>query len=110
MATVADTVEFILTALGNNARFTTRRMFGEYALYADGRVVALICNDQLYVKILPESHELATYCEQDTPYEGARLHYVVAEEELGRIAGLDDILFALAVAVPPPKKKNARGN
>ncbi len=26
-------------------------MFGEYALYCDQRVVALICDDQVFVKI-----------------------------------------------------------
>ena len=35
-----------------------RAMFGEYALYADGKVVALVCGDLFYVKILPASHSL----------------------------------------------------
>ena len=37
----------------------SRAMFGEYALYADGKVVALVCDDLLYVKILPASAALA---------------------------------------------------
>ncbi len=66
MSTQKETVEFILEKLGDK-RFSVRAMFGEYALYADpsksssragGRVVGLICDDQLYVKILPESAEL----------------------------------------------------
>lgn len=107
MATTPETIDFILASLGNSPRFTTRRMFGEYALYADGRVVALVCNDQLYVKILPESSELAACCEQDTPYSGARLHYVVEEDQLTHITNLDEILFHMATVLllPKPKKK-----
>ncbi len=28
-----------------------RKMFGEYALYVDGKVVALVCDDHLFVKL-----------------------------------------------------------
>ncbi|MES2315323.1 MAG: TfoX/Sxy family protein [Patescibacteria group bacterium] len=58
MSTQKETVEFIIEKLGDPKRFAVRAMFGEYALYADGKVVGLICDDQLYVKILPESVEL----------------------------------------------------
>ena len=36
-------------------RFHACAMFGEFALYADGVVVALVCNNILYVKIAPAS-------------------------------------------------------
>lgn len=62
MATRKETVEFILQKLRHENRFTARAMFGEYALYADGKVVALVCDDRLYVKIVPASAELATQC------------------------------------------------
>ena len=55
MSTSPETIEFILEKLGDHDRFTYRAMFGEYALYADRKVVALVCDDQLYVKIKPES-------------------------------------------------------
>jgi TfoX/Sxy family transcriptional regulator of competence genes len=32
---------------------TARKMFGEYAVYLDGVVVALVCDDRLYVKDVP---------------------------------------------------------
>ena len=85
MSTQKETVEFILEKLGEPDRFAVRAMFGEYALYADGNVVALVCDDQLYVKILPSSEALADVCEQDSPYPGAKLHYVVEE---GRVVDM----------------------
>jgi TfoX/Sxy family transcriptional regulator of competence genes len=83
-------------------------MFGEYALYADGKVVALVCDDLLYVKILPASSELENICEKDAPYEGAKLHYVVEEEQLSTIKNLPKILFAIAESIPEKKVKKKK--
>jgi len=82
-------------------------MFGEYALYADGKVVALICDDQLYVKIHPTTEALATLCDQDSPYPGAKPHYLITEEQVRTIRNLPIILFSLATALPKkvPKRK-----
>jgi len=65
MATQKETVEFLLAKLRQPKHFAARAMFGEYALYADGKVVALVCDDLLYVKILPASHELEPLCEKE---------------------------------------------
>lgn len=109
MATTPDTIEFILAALGHDPQFTTRRMFGEYALYADGKVVALVCDDQLYVKIIPESSQLEDWCEKDTPYSGARLHYLVEEIQLQSLDFLPEVLIGMAAVLqrPKPKKKKS---
>lgn len=105
MATHADTIDFILSKLGDYDRFTTRKMFGEYALYADGVVVALVCDDQLYVKIMPASAALADLCEQDAPFPGAKLYYLVEEHQLSTITDLSEILFEIAKSLPKKKVK-----
>jgi TfoX/Sxy family transcriptional regulator of competence genes len=108
MATQKETVEFILAKLRHPSRFSARAMFGEYALYADGKVVALICDDRMYVKILPASDELARKCEQGPPYPGAKPHYIVDEGQFSTLHNLPDILFAVAQSSPAKKKKPAR--
>ncbi len=100
MSTKPETIDFILAKLGDYERFTTRKMFGEYALYADGKVVALVCDDQFYIKIMPESAALADICEQDSPYPGAKPHYLVEEHQLSTIKELPDILIAIGKALP----------
>jgi TfoX/Sxy family transcriptional regulator of competence genes len=45
MSTQKETIEYILEKLGDYKRFSARAMFGEYALYADGKVVALVYDD-----------------------------------------------------------------
>ncbi len=105
MSTQKETVDFILEKLQNSKRFSTRAMFGEYALYADDKVVALIGDDQLYVKILPASSELEGVCEKGEPYPGARPHYLVEEHQLSLIENLPNILFDIARSLPAKKKK-----
>lgn len=103
MATQRATVDFILKKLGDPTTFTVRAMFGEYALYASGKVVALICDDLLYVKIVPQSAELADACEQGPPYPGAKPHYIVAEDQLSDLNRLGEILREVARALPAKK-------
>ncbi len=104
MATQSETIEFILGKLRDRTRFTARAMFGEYALYADGKVVALVCDNLLYVKILPASQELERQCEQGEPYPGAKPHYLVEEGQLATIANLPAILGDIAASLPQKKK------
>lgn len=80
MSTQKETIAFILSKLKPSERFIARPMFGEYGLYADGKIIGLICNDQLFIKILPESVELDEICEKAPPYDGAKDYYLIAED------------------------------
>ena len=50
MATEPEFAQFITDQLSGLDSVATRRMFGEYALYANGKVVGLICDNRLFVK------------------------------------------------------------
>ncbi len=105
MSTQKETIDFILEQLGNGKRFSARAMFGEYALYADGKVVALVCDDLLYVKISPASVQLESLCEKDSPYPGAKPHYMIEEDQLSKMEELPTILLNIAKSLPAKKKK-----
>jgi TfoX/Sxy family transcriptional regulator of competence genes len=105
MATSALTTEFILSHLRPKDAFRVRAMFGEYALYADDKVVALICDNQLYVKVVEASESLAEACELDAPYPGAKPHYVVEESQIVQLKNLSKTLLAIAASLPAKKKK-----
>ena len=105
MSTQKETIEFILDKLGDTKRFRARAMFGEYALYADEKVVALVCDDLMYVKIMEASKELENVCEKGEPYPGAKPHYIVEEIQLSQIDTLPEILLDIAKSLPQKKKK-----
>jgi TfoX/Sxy family transcriptional regulator of competence genes len=108
MATRPETVEFILGKLRDRETFSSRSMFGEYALYADGKVVGFVCDDLLHVKILPASAELESQCEKGAPYPGAKLYYLVDEGQLSTMDRLPAILRAVGESVPVKKKTSRK--
>lgn len=83
-------------------------MFGEFALYADGKPVAFICDDQLFVKILPESAVLEGRCERAPAYPGSKDYYLVPEEMITGDRKLPELLLRVAEVVPMPKMKKSR--
>ena len=109
MGTRKDTAAFILDQLGHADRFRVKSMFGEFALYADGKPVAFICDDQLFVKIMPESALLDTRCEKAPAYPGSKDYYLVPEDLITGDRKLAELLLRIASVLPMPKaKKSAR--
>lgn len=51
MASRQEFVQYSTDQLSGAGTITYRKMFGEYGIYCDGKFFALICNDQLFVKI-----------------------------------------------------------
>ena len=50
MATDKSFVEFITDQIENVGQITYKKMFGEYALYCEGKVIGLVCDNQLFIK------------------------------------------------------------
>lgn len=105
MATQADTIEYILDQLAGIGSLRTRKMFGEYALYLDEKVVGLVCDDQLFVKITDPGKEfVGSRYSEGTPYPGAR-PYLAVEEYIDDHEWLSALVRITADALPLPKPK-----
>nr|WP_315428518.1 TfoX/Sxy family protein [uncultured Albidiferax sp.] len=50
MASHPSTAEFLLDQLAATGAASVRRMFGEYCVYLAGKPVALLCDNQLFLK------------------------------------------------------------
>ena len=110
MATQPGTIEYLLEQLADLAGIATRKMFGEYALYCDHKVVALICDDQLFLKITDASTALLDGAVEGFPYPGAKPWYCISADQwedrewlAGLIRGVADSL-----PLPKPKKQSAK--
>ena len=102
MPTTKSIAHNIVKSFGGAAAFRIKPMFGEYALCADDKVVGLICNDQLYLKIVPASQELAGKCKKGSPYEGSKEQYVVEASQYTLAA---KVAVKIAESVPTTRKK-----
>ena len=108
MSTSRDFVDHVHQQSGLGEALTHRRMFGEVAFYLDGKVVALGCDDCLYVRPSSAVDPGAEGFELDAPYPGAKPHLVV-DRLLDDPPALADLLRRTAAALPAPKPKRRRG-
>ena len=104
MATRQDFIAYIMEQSGLGTRLSSRKMFGEYALYLDGKVVALACDNSLYVKSTKAVETLQESLGVHPPYPGAKPH-LRADELLDDSERLRELLLATAAALPAPKEK-----
>lgn len=50
MASQQKTVDYLMEQSAEAGTITSKKMFGEFALYCDTKVVAFVCDDQLFIK------------------------------------------------------------
>lgn len=55
MATRPETVTHLLHLMSGAGEVSARKMFGEYGVYLEGRMVGLICDERLFLRALPEA-------------------------------------------------------
>lgn len=106
MSTERSFVEYVAEQAALGERLTWKRMFGEYGLYIDGKVVAFACDDSLFVKPAAATVALCAALPQRPPYPGAK-PYPVADELLDDSEALQRLLLATYAQMPPPKPKRA---
>lgn len=107
MGTSTQVAEGILDQLSGAGALSMKKMFGEYAIYLDGKMVASICDDTLFVKPTAGALALLENNPMGPPYPGAKPHLRID-------AALDDadlmaqVLRAVAADLPAPKPKKAK--
>lgn len=102
-----STIDHLLDIARLGPRLTTRRMFGEYALYLDTKVVAFVCDDQLFIKLDPATTALTAKLPTGPAYPGSK-PYGIADELLDDPPALRALLEATAAAMPLPKPKTPK--
>ena len=109
MATKQRTIDFLLDQLNTLRQVRARKMFGEYALYHGDKVVALVCDDQLFVKITAPGKALVgeRYAEGEA-YPGAKPSMLIGAEDLDDHEQLCELIRVTAAALPTPKPKGPR--
>ena len=50
MSSKQSLADFIIEQIENAGTVSARKMFGEYGIFCNGKMVALICDDQFFVK------------------------------------------------------------
>ena len=107
MATDRDFIDYVTEQAGLGGRLTSKKMFGEYALYLDGKVVGFACDNSLFIKPSAAAVALAPDLPRRPPYPGAK-DYPVADELLDDTDALRRLIAATADLMPPPRPARPR--
>ncbi len=87
---------------------SARKMFGEYGLYCDGKMVGTICDDQLFIKMNEPGKAFAEgHYHEASPYDGAKAALQIKADKLEDVAWLSELVRLSAEALPAPKAKKA---
>jgi len=107
MATDEDFVLFASDQMSDAGTITYRKMFGEYAVYCDGKVVALICDNKLFVKQTEAGREYIGNIIEAPAYEGAKPSFLI-EEQLEDREWISSLIRITAAELPEPKQKKRK--
>ena len=108
MTTSKGTIDYLLEQLQPLGEVSTRKMFGEYALYYEGKVVAFVCDDRLFIKPTEPGRDLIGTVTLGQPYPGAKDYFEIAGDEWEDADALGAIVRTTADALPAPAPKKPR--
>lgn len=103
MASTSEYLEYVLDLLADVSDVSTRKMMGEYLLYAQGKLFGGVYDDRFLVKDTPASRAVLSAVE--VPYEGASEMLLVDVEDGAVVANL---VMEMLPELPEPKKRRVK--
>ena len=105
MASQQSTVDFILEQIAEAGSVSAKKMFGEYGIFCEGKMVALVCDDQLFVKPTAVGKTFIGEYVEACPYPGAKSCLLISGDKWDDREWLAKLIEITAAELPLPKKK-----
>jgi TfoX/Sxy family transcriptional regulator of competence genes len=93
--------------MSDAGRIASRKMFGEYAIYCDDKVVALVCDNQLFVKPTEKGRAYIEDIVEAPPYPGAKPYFLV-EDRFEDREWISHLIRITAQEVPTSQPRKAK--
>lgn len=107
MSSQQKTVDYILEQCADAGTMTGKKMFGEYGLYCDGKVIAFVADDQLFIKPTDAGRSYLGKVTEAPAYPGSKLYFLIDGDRWDDADWMAGLVKATADALPPPKSKKA---
>ena len=104
MASDRDFVKFIADQIEGAGMITYRMMFGDYGVYCDGKIVALVCDNQLFIKPTAGGRSFIGEVTEAPPYPGAKMYFLI-EDKFEDTEWISNLVRITAQELPEPKPK-----
>ena len=105
MASNSDFVQYIADQCAGAGEIITKKMFGDYGIYCDGKIFGLICDDCFYLKPTEAVRPLLRTIDMRPPYEGAKDHFYIADVDDRDYLSMLVRETCKVLPEPKPKKK-----
>ena len=105
MATTVDFIEYVCGQIEGVGTIRHKKMFGEYMVYVNDKPILLVCDNTVFVKILPCLDGLMAIAEKGYPYDGAKEHYVL---DIDNVELTREVIAALLPMIPVPKPRKKK--
>ena len=107
MASDQGTVDFIVDQISEAGTVSSRKMFGEYAVYCGGKVVALVCDNRLFVKPTAAGRAFIGAPVEAPAYPGAKNSFLI-EDAFEDREWISELIRITARELPAPKPKKSK--
>ncbi len=107
MSSSEEFVKFVVGQIEEAGGISYRKMFGEYGLYKGEKMVALICDNQFFVKPTPSGRAFVGEVREASPYPGAKPCFLI-EDKLDDKAWLVELIRLTTQELPAPKPKKSK--
>lgn len=105
MSSQQQTADYILEQSAAAGTVTAKKMFGEYGMYCDGKVVAFICDDQLFIKPTEAGRSYLGSVTEAEAYPGSKMYFLIDGERWDDAEWMADLVRVTAADLPAPKPK-----
>ncbi len=107
MASDLSFAEYVCDQISASGPVSYRKMFGEYAIYCNGKVVALVCDNQFFVKSTAAGRTLIGNPVEAPPFPGAKPWFLIGDELEDR-TWVSHLIRLTELEIPAPKPKAAK--
>jgi TfoX/Sxy family transcriptional regulator of competence genes len=109
MGSRRETVDYLLEQLARIEEVRALRMFGAFGIYAGDKFVAVLCDDELYVKATAAGRAVFPDCVERPPFPGAKPWLFVPGDRWEETDWLCELVAATArELLPVQAKRRAR--
>jgi TfoX/Sxy family transcriptional regulator of competence genes len=106
MASDAQFANFICQQMSGAKDISARKMFGEFTIYCGDKIVAIVADNQLFVKPTAAGQAMLGQPAMSSPYPGAKPYFLIADVDDPEF--LSDLITATARELPDPTPRIAK--
>ena len=105
MASSPDFFQYIADQCAGAGEIVTKKMFGDYGIYCDGKIFGLICDDAFYLKPTDAVRPLLHTVDMRPPYDGAKDYFFIEDIDDRDYLKMLVVETCKVLPAPKPKKK-----